>query len=210
MVNLLIADESALLREGVKKVLKDNPGIAVVAETDNGSNVLRLINKHNIGFLLLDILLPGMNGLDVLKDLRKHYPVLPILMLSTNKEHEYALRCLKLGADGYLQKNCPLHEFTVAIEIIRDGKKYIPLQLAEHLANCMMIESNGTDKHISLSNREFDIMKKLASGMTIKQVSEVLNITASSVTTYKNRLFKKMGFTTNADLVRYSIENSLI
>lgn len=209
MVKLLIADDFALIREGLKKVLQDEPDISVVAETDHGGNVLRLVEKHEVDMVLLDISMPGINGLDVLKDLKKHYPKLPVLMLSMYAEKDYAMRSLKLGASGYLKKDSTIDELVTAIHKIKNGGKYIPALLAEHLADWVAGNHNGEHKHTALSNREFEIMCRLACGTTLKQLAQTLNITISTVTTYKNRVYKKMDFNTNADLIRYCIDNNL-
>ncbi|MFD2514328.1 response regulator [Pontibacter locisalis] len=210
MAKILIADNFALIREGIKKVLHSEPEITVVAETDHGGNVLRLVEKHKIDIVLLDINIPGMHGLDILKDLKKHFQNLPVLMLSMHPAQDYALRSLKLGASGYLRKDSPTEELVKAVQMIRTGGKYIPFALAEQLANWMAGNNGEESKHAALSNREFDIMQQLATGTTLKQIAETLNITVSTATTYKNRMYKKMGFSTNADLLRYCFKNNLI
>jgi two-component system, NarL family, invasion response regulator UvrY len=210
MVKILVADDFALIREGLKKLLADEPELSIVAETDHGGNVLRLIEKHEVNMVLLDISMPGISGLDVLKDLKKHYPKLPVLILSMHQEKDYAMRSLKLGASGYLRKTAPLSELLIAIHRIKTGGKYIPFLLAEQMADWFAGNHSGDNIHTKLSNREFDIMRQLATGCTLKQIAQTLSLTLSSVTTYRNRIFKKMEFTTNADLIRYCLEHELI
>ncbi|MGV3639167.1 MAG: response regulator [Adhaeribacter sp.] len=209
-MRLLLVDDYALIREGLKKILKGEPGIEVVAETGAAGEVIRLVDRHQVDLVVLDISMPGVNGLDVLRDLKKHFPKLLVLMLSMHAEHKYAVRAIKLGAAGYLKKDTALEELVNAIRRLEGGGKYISPALAEHLAEWVAGGEAAGQLHTQLSNREFEVMCKLAAGSNLSQMARLLHISVSTATTYKNRVYAKMGFTTNADLVRYCLSHDLV
>jgi two-component system, NarL family, invasion response regulator UvrY len=209
MIKLLIADDYVLIREGLKKVLKDEPNISVVAEAQNGAEVLNKLKKSQANFVVLDINMPVKSGLDVLLDMKRLYPNIPVLILSMYPEKTYALRSLKAGASGYLSKESAGEELVAAIQKIWSGSKYISASLAELLAETVVNNGKPEVAHEVLSDREFQILCKIAEGESLKSIAENLSITLSTVNTYRNRIFEKMKFTSNTDLIRYCLENEL-
>lgn len=209
MINLLIADDFVLIREGLKKVLKHEPGITVVAEAVNGAEVLKKLEKSQANFVVLDINMPVKSGLDVLLDLKRIYPAIPVLILSMYPEKTYALRSLKAGASGYLSKESAADELVTAIQKIWSGHKYISSSLAELLAESVVNHDKPAVPHEILSHREFQILCKIAEGEPLKNIADNLSITLSTVNTYRNRIFEKMKFASNTDLIRYCLANEL-
>ncbi|EJF09340.1 MULTISPECIES: response regulator transcription factor [Pontibacter] len=210
MINLLIADDYVLIREGLKKVLRNEPDITVVAEATNGAEVLKKLKKSDANFVVLDINMPVKSGLDVLFDLKRMFPQLPVLILSMYPEKTYALRSLKAGASGYLCKESAAEELVMAIKKVWNGGKYITASLAELLADTLVGDNKLLVSHETLSDREFQIMCKIAEGESLKSISENLSLTLSTVNTYRNRINEKMKFSSNTDLIRYCIQNKLI
>ncbi|MEJ8755583.1 response regulator transcription factor [Pontibacter sp. H259] len=209
MIKLLIADDYVLIREGLKKVLKDESDIDVVAEAENGAEVLHKLKKSQANFVVLDINMPVKSGLDVLLDMKRIYPTIPVLILSMYPEKTYALRSLKAGASGYLSKESAADELVTAIQKIWNGGKYISASLAELLAENVVNNGRSDVAHEILSDREFQILCKIAEGESLKSIADNLSITLSTVNTYRNRIFEKMKFTSNTDLIRYCLENEL-
>lgn len=205
----MIADDYVLIREGLKKVLRNEPDMKVVAEAVNGAEVMKKLKKSEANFVVLDINMPVKSGLDVLLDLKRVYPQLPVLMLSMYPEKTYALRSLKAGASGYLSKESAAEELVMAIKKVWSGGKYITASLAELLADTLMSDNKRIASHEALSDREFQIMCKIAEGESLKSISESLSLTLSTVNTYRNRINEKMKFSSNADLIRYCIHNKL-
>ncbi len=209
MIKLLIADDYVLIREGLKKVLRNEPDITVVAEALNGAEVIKKIKTSQANFIVLDINMPVKSGLDVLLDLKRIFPQLPVLILSMYPEKTYAMRSLKAGASGYLCKESAAEELVIAIRKIWSGGKYITASLAELLADTLVSDNNLNASHEALSDREFQIMCKIAEGESLKSISENLSLTLSTVNTYRNRINYKMKFSSNTDLIRYCINNNL-
>ncbi len=205
----MIADDYVLIREGLKKVLKNEPDITVVAEATNGAEVMKKLKKSEANFVVLDINMPVKSGLDVLLDLKRMFPQLPVLILSMYPEKTYALRSLKAGASGYICKESAAEELVMAIRKVWSGGKYITASLAELLADTLVSDRKGIGSHEALSDREFQIMCKIAEGESSKSISEDLSLTLSTVNTYRNRINEKMNFSSNTDLIRYCIHNKL-
>jgi two-component system, NarL family, invasion response regulator UvrY len=210
MINILIADDYVLIREGLKKVLRNEPEISVVAEAINGAEVIKMLKKSQANFVVLDINMPVRSGLDVLFDLKRMFPQLPVLILSMYPEKTYALRSLKAGASGYLCKESAAEELVMAIKKVWSGGKYITASLAELLAEMVVSDSNRIALHEDLSDREFQIMCKIAEGESLKSISENLSLTLSTINTYRNRINEKMKFSSNTELIRYCIHKELI
>ncbi len=209
MVNVFIADDHALIREGLKKTLKGEPDLVVAGEASNAHELLQALRQQPADVILLDISMPGESGLDALKELKQQYPHLPVLILSVHPEHRFAVRALKAGAAGYVTKDTAVEELVQAIRKIVGGGKYVSVSLAEKLVE--ELESKG-DKlpHENLSDREFQVMRMLAAGKTRNEIADELSISLSTVNTYRNRILEKMKTQTNADLTRYAIEHGLI
>ena len=209
MIKLLIADDYVLIREGLKKVLKNEPDIAVVAEAVNGAEVLKKLKESQANFVVLDINMPVKSGLDVLLDIKRLHPQIPVLILSMYPEKTYALRSLKAGASGYLSKESAGDDLVTAIHKIWNGGKYISESLAELLAESVVNKDKPEIAHEVLSDREFQILCKIAEGVPLKTIADNLSLTLSTVNTYRTRIFEKMKFTSNTDLIRYCLANEL-
>lgn len=210
MIKIIIADDNVLIREGLKKVLKDEKGIDVVAEAVNGAEVLKQLEKSKANLVVLDINMPVRSGLDVLLDIKRLYPQIPVLILSMYPEKTYALRTLKAGAAGYLFKESAADDLVTSIHKIWSGGKYISSTFAEILAETMVNTNMPSARHEILSDREFQIMCKIAESESLKSIAENLSLTLSTVNTYRNRIFEKMSFTNNTDLIRYCLLHELV
>ncbi|MBB6610565.1 response regulator transcription factor [Pontibacter sp. Tf4] len=210
MIKLLIADDYVLIREGLKKVLKDEADIEVVGEAINGTEVIPKLKDSQANFVVLDINMPVKSGLDVLIELKNLYPQIPVLILSMYPEKTYALRTLKAGASGYLSKESAAEELVTAIHKIQSGGKYISESLAELLAESLVAKASPQIAHEVLSDREFQILCKIGEGVAPKTIADSLHLTQSTVNTYRIRIFEKMKFTSKTDLIRYCLANNLV
>lgn len=209
-MKIIIADDHALIRKGLKEILQPVTGLVLLDEAENGSELLLKISQNDYDIVVLDISMPGKSGLDVLKDIRRLQPDLPVLILSVYPEEQYAIRVLKAGASGYMTKDSAPDDLVNAIKKIVSGGKYISPSLAEILAS--EVKSGGTIKqlHENLSDREFQVMKMIAAGKTIKEISEELFLSPKTVSTYRTRIYEKMKFSSKAELTGYAIKNQLI
>jgi len=208
-VNILIVDDHPVVREGLKHILSREIKIGVFGEAGRYEEALDLAQKQNWDIVVLDINMPGRNGLDVLKELKRLRPELRILILSVCPEDQYAIRSLKLGACGYLMKEGAPKKLARVVSKILKGEKYVSPALAEKLVSYI---GSHTEKplHETLSNREYQIMISLASGKTVKEISLELGLSPKTVETYKGRVLKKMGMERTIELARYSMKNELI
>ncbi len=211
MINILIADDHAIVREGLKQIVAEEKDMCVSAEAKDGSELLEIlrIKKNNFSIIILDINMPGKNGLEVLKNLKSFYPDLPVLILSMFSEEQYGLRAIKAGADGYLKKVSAPGELVIAIRKIVSGNKYINDALAAKLAIDITHKSKPLP-HENLSDREFQIMCMIAAGKSAEEISEELNISIHTVYSYRNRVFEKINLKSNVELTQYVIQNKLI
>jgi two-component system invasion response regulator UvrY len=209
MMKILIADDHAVVREGLKQILSENPNINVTAEAGTGHEVLQQIEKNNFDLVVLDISMPGRGGLDILKEIRNKRPKLPVLILSMYPEEQYAVRVLKAGASGYMTKESAPNELINAIKQISKGKKYVSPSLAERLAVDLEV-TTGRPLHESLSDREYQVMCMIASGKTLKEIAEQLSLSIKTISTYRSRILEKMNMKSNAGLTHYAIKNSLV
>ncbi len=208
-VRILIADDHIVVREGLKQILAETPDLVVAGEAANGNEVLSKALTESYDVVVLDIAMPGMSGLDVLKELRVERPDLPVLILSMYPEEQYAIRVLKAGASGYLTKETATHELITAIRKVSQGKRYISPTFAEKLAlNLERME--GRALHESLSDREYQVMCMIASGKTVKEIAEILSLSVKTVSTYRARVLEKMEMRNNSELTHYAIQNKLI
>jgi DNA-binding NarL/FixJ family response regulator len=208
MIKILIADDHAIVRKGLKQILEEMPGKVLSDEARNGQEVLQKIWDDNYDMVLLDISMPGNSGLDILKQLKSEWPDLKILILSMHPEEQYAIRALKAGASGYLTKESTPHELVKAIRKISTGKKYVSASLAERIASHLEVMSEKP-LHEILSDREFEVMRKIASGKTVKEIAEELSLSVKTISTYRARILEKMKMKNNAQLTYYAIHNKL-
>jgi len=209
MIRILIADDHAILREGLKHILAEGSDVTVAAEASTGQEVLEKIRNDKYDMVLLDISMPGMSGLEVLKQLKIEKPKLPVLVLSMHPEEQYAVRALRAGASGYLTKESAPDELITAIRKISQGRKYITSSLAERIAFEMEIDSEKP-LHDILSDREYQVLRLIAAGKTIKQIAEELSLSIKTVSTYRTRIMEKMKMKTNAELMHYAIKHQLL
>ncbi len=208
MINVLIADDHALIREGLKKILKSEPDMTLVGEASNVHELYDQLRKVDATIVLLDISMPGESGLDALKELRQKHPKLPVLILSVHPEQRFAVRALRAGASGYITKESAVEELVQAIRKIVGGGKYVSLSLAEQLAT--ELETGSRPPHELLSDREYQVMCMIAAGKKSSEIAEELSVSLSTVNTYRNRIFEKMKMQSNVELTRYALENELI
>jgi two-component system invasion response regulator UvrY len=209
MIKVLIADDHAILRQGLKQMLQETDDIIVVNEAENASRALHLALKEDADVLLLDISLPDRSGIEVLKQIKNEKPKLAVLMLSAHREDQYAIRALKAGASGYLSKEGALAELVIAIRTVAKGKKYVGLAVAEALANHLYADSDKP-AHETLSDREFQTLTLLASGLRVSDIALKLSLSVKTISMYRSRLLAKLNFKNNAELTHYAISNKLV
>ncbi len=209
MLKILIADDHAIVRQGLKQIVTETPDMVVAGEASNGQELLNKINENDYDVVVLDITMPGRDGMDVLKQLRSERPELPILMLSIHPEEQYALRALRAGASGYLTKESAPDELVVAIRKVSRGGKYISSSLAEKLA--FELEAGHEQApHEALSDREYHVMCLIASGKTVMEIAQELSLSEKTISTYRSRILEKMNMKNNAELTYYAIKNQLV
>jgi two-component system, NarL family, invasion response regulator UvrY len=208
-MKILICDDHQIVREGLKKIVEQLQEVKHVGEARDGEELLGFLKNVIFDIVLLDISLPGKNGLEVLQMVKQKWPKVNVLMLSMHPEEQYALRALKLGASGYLTKNSAPDELLIAIKKVAKGGRYISQSLSENLAT-KLDPDNLSPKHDNLSNREFEIMIQLASGKSIDEIGKEFFISAKTVTTYRTRLMAKLDLKKNTQLTKYCLEYNLI
>ena len=208
MINILMVDDHLILREGIKRIIDDTPDIKIVAEASSGQEAMDLIWENKYDLIILDISMPGLNGLQTLKLIRKHNSKLPVLMLSMHSEEQYAMRSIKAGASGYMTKDTASSQLVKAIRKINDGQKFISKEVAELLVNDLYHEEEK-DPHEKLSDREFEILKMIARGLTTKAIAAELIISPKTVSTYRSRILEKLDMHSNSDLIYYVIDYKL-
>jgi PAS domain S-box-containing protein len=208
MIRVLIGDDHATVRAGVKRFLADTADLMVVGEASNAQEILHAVEARICDVVLLDVSLPGRDGLDVLLQLKQLHPALPVLMFSVHGEDQYAVRALKSGAAGYLTKNCEPEMLIAALRKVAQGGRYVSPSLAERLAVEVTAEA-AKPPHTALTNREYQVLWMLAEGKTVKEIANTLALSIKTVSTYRTRILKKMRLRTTADLIRYAIATQL-
>ncbi len=206
---VLIVDDHAIVRAGLKQILADIPDIEVAAEADCASQALRLARQELWDVVLMDISMPDRSGLEALELLRREHPGIKVLMLSMHRETQYAVRALKTGAAGYLNKQSAPAQLVDAIRTVAAGKKYISAEVAQELASQVSGEREGAP-HEGLSNREYQTLCLLASGLTVSAIAGQLSLSAKTISMYRTRLLAKMQMTNNAELTHYAIKHGLV
>jgi DNA-binding NarL/FixJ family response regulator len=207
-IKVLLVDDHTVARNGVRLMLSAASDICVDGEAGTAPDALRIVKAQHFDVALVDIALPGKNGLDLLKSLRSDHPDLAVLILSTYSEEIYAMRALKLGASGYLTKDSPTATLIDAVRKAAAGAKYVSPSLAERFV--VMLSGRTAASHEALSNRELEVLKLLAKGESLIAIGEFLHLSPKTVTTYRARIFEKLGIGSNAELARYAIENGLL
>ncbi|MBM4462385.1 MAG: response regulator transcription factor [Chloroflexi bacterium] len=209
MIRILVADDHAVVRQGIRQIVADAPDMEVVDEASSGPEVLEKALKRDYDLVLLDITMPGSRGLDILAELKERKPELRILVLSIHPEEQYALRALRLGASGYLTKESAPTELITAIRKASLGTKYVSSSLAEQMAG-QVAHGNDGPLHQTLSDREYEVLRMIASGKIAREIAEELCLATKTVNTYRSRLRRKMGMKNDAELIRYAIRSGLV
>jgi len=205
---ILIVDDHEVVRDGVKTIFEEQAGTTSFGDASTASEALQLASEHTWDIVLLDLSLGGRSGLEVLKELKQIRPRTPVLILSMHSEEQYARRAFKAGAAGYITKDSSRAELSKAIEKVIRGGKYVSPMLAEKLITYL---EKGPDSapQDTLSDREFEVMRLIASGKTVTEIAEFLALSDKTISTYRARILEKMGMKTNAELTRYVIQNRL-
>jgi len=207
LIHVLVADDHPLIRSGLQHVLELEPDFGTPGEAENADQVLEMIEERNWDIVVLDIAMPGRNGLEALIEIRKRHPALPVLILSMHAEEQFALRAIK--ANGYLTKNNATTELVLAIRRVLGGKKYVSPALAEVLANVVEY-GEQRPPHELLSEREYHVFCQIASGKSVSEIAEDAKLSVKTISTYRARTLEKMKMRTNAELTRYAIRNGLV
>jgi two-component system invasion response regulator UvrY len=209
MTSIVIADDHELIREGIKKIIRSSRSMRIAGEAADIEQTLQLAKSQAPDIIVLDINLPGIDGLEGLDMVRKSFPAIPILILSMFPEERYAVRALKAGASGYITKSMAAEELLKAIEKISSGGVYV----SPHLAELLALEARQPSRalpHECLTDRELQVLSMLASAKQVKQIAGELDISISSVNTYRSRIFCKTGMVSNAALIRYAVQHGLV
>ncbi len=212
MIRILIADDHTLVRDGLKQILSATPGLVVAAEATDGDQTLARVRAEDFDLVLLDLSMPGLSGIDLVRRLKLERPKLKILVLSMHGEQQYAVRAYKAGASGYLTKDSASAQLVAAIRKIAAGGVYISAAGAEQLAIGAIgaIGEDGAPAHRALSDREFEVFRMLVAGTSITEIAEALHLSVKTVSTHKTRVLQKLNMTSTAELVRYALENKLL
>lgn len=209
MIRIMIADDHAIVRQGLRQIISETPDIKVMGEAETGFQAIKVVRQKVFDVMLLDISLPDRNGIEILKQIKKDQPNLAILMLSMHTEHEFAIRALKAGAAGYLNKQSAPAQLVTAIRQVANGDKYVSPAVAQELANAV-----GTDAeqplYANLSDREFQTLCHIATGKTLTDISAEMFISPKTVSVYRARLLEKLKLANNSELIRYAIKNKLV
>ena len=207
-MRILIADDHAVVREGLKRVLSGMPEAVEVGEAGSAHEALSLARRTRWYVALLDIAMPGGNGLDLLKQLKREQPALPVLILSMYPEEQYALRVLKAGALGYLTKESATDQLVAAVQAARRGQRYASPEIVGHLVAALAVEKDETPQK-NLSDREFEILRLIAQGSGVSRIAQRLSLSVSTVGTYRARLLRKLGLHQTAELIAYAVRHGL-
>jgi DNA-binding NarL/FixJ family response regulator len=209
MINILVVDDHALIRKGLKQLLEDSPDLKITGEAATGAQAINMVRAQHFDLMLLDINLPDKHGIEILKQFKNEQPDLKIIVLSMYPEDQYGVRALKAGAMGYINKQSASDVLLNATRQVLSGKKYISDTLAEQLLNNLIGESQDL-MHQSLSNREYQTLCLMASGKSLSDISEIMNLSPKTVSVYRGRMLAKMGFTNNAEAIHYAITHHLV
>jgi DNA-binding NarL/FixJ family response regulator len=211
MIRVLICDDHQIVRQGIQQILADASDLALAGEAASGPEAIARVRAGGIDVVLLDIAMPQRDGLDVLKQLKAEFPKLPVLMLSTYPDRQYAVRCLKLGAAGYLNKSADAEQMTEAIRRVAGGRLFITPNVAEHLAGAVGGGTHDdTPLHERLSHREYQVFRLLAAGRSVGEIAEQLVLAANTVSTYRARILEKTGVRNDVELALYAVRADLL
>ena len=209
MLRILIADDHAIVRKGLKLILQEAYPASQIEEANDAETVISLTLTSEWDIIICDLSMPGRSGLDVVQHMKQNFPKLPVLILSMHSEEQYAVRALRAGAAGYIRKDSSTDELIRAVHRVLQGRKYISPFLAEKMAG-ELDQDTSKPSHQTLSDREFHVFKLIAEGRSVSEIAEQLSLSITTVSTYRSRILAKMDMRTNADLIRYALENNLI
>ncbi|MEO5677685.1 MAG: response regulator transcription factor [Usitatibacter sp.] len=209
MIRIVVADDHTIVREGLKQLLGAAADLAVVGEAQNGHELMERVRGLEFDLLLLDMSMPGKSGIELIKQVRAEKPKMRILVLSMHEEHQYAVRAIRAGAAGYLTKDSASRQLVEAIRKIASGGAFISAEVAQQLALGAMPDAQGP-LHGALSDREFQVFKLIAEGKSVSDIAERLNLSVKTVSTHKSNILQKMNMTTQAELIRYAINERLV
>jgi DNA-binding NarL/FixJ family response regulator len=209
MIRILLVDDHELIREGLRKVLKRHPDFQVVGEASNSDDLYKLLEQHSVEIVILDITLPGKDGLDILKEMSARFPKVKALVLSMHPEERFAVRALKAGAAGYITKDQAASDLAIAIRNIIAGGKHISKFVVEQLVE-QVKEQHSKQPHELLSDREFEVFRLIAAGKPTSEIADSMSLSVNTVATYRSRILEKMKMNTSAELIRYAVERHLV
>jgi two-component system invasion response regulator UvrY len=207
-MNILIADDHAIVRKGLIGLLREGYPQVSIFEAVNSNEAIEMSRENSFDVILMDISMPGRNGIDTLKQLRQDGIKTPVLMLSMHPEGQYAIRCLKAGASGFINKETATEELLGAVQKVLSGKKYITPTVAEKLAES--VEGGAQSLHETLSDREMQVLQRIAAGKTVSEIAEEIFLSVNTISTYRARILEKLQLSNNAEITRYAIENDLV
>lgn len=210
MIKVLLADDHKIVRDGLRRIVEDAGDMVVIAEAADGREAIQQVKKRLPDVAVIDISMPGMDGLEVISQLHYYYPDLPILILTMHEEEQYVVRAIGAGATGYVTKRSAPEELVNAIRKVYNGGRFLSDSAAEALALRLGSGARGMSPLDSLSNREIQVLRRLALGQTNREIAEVYNISIKTVDTYRSRLLKKLNLRNNAELARFAIQTGLI
>jgi len=209
-IRVLIADDHAIVRQGFKQIFSETEDLVVAGEADDGVDALQVARENEWDVFLLDVTMPNRNGIDTLKQLKKEFPRLPVLILSMHPEEQYAVRAIKSGASGYLTKQSAPEQLVTAIRQVARGKKYVSPAVAEQLANAIGASDADKAPHELLTDREYQVFRLIAAGKPLTQIAEDLNLAVATISTFRTRIIEKTGLRSNAEMIRYGFEQGLV
>lgn len=210
MIRIVIADDHAIVREGLKRIVLAAPGLEVAGEASDGAQVMQMVRTLDFELLTLDLSMPGRSGIELIKQVRAERSKLRILVLSMHQELQYAVRAIKAGANGYLTKESAPDQLVQAIRRIAGGGAYVTPEVAEQLALGAMPGAQPQAPHEALSNREFEVLRLLAQGMALTEIGRVLKLSVKTVSTHKTNLMHKLGLGNASELVRYALKHGIV
>jgi two-component system invasion response regulator UvrY len=209
VISVIVVDDHPLVRRGLRETLAAEGDIRVVAEASAAEEVMATLGSHRCDVLLLDLSLPGRSGLDILRDIRREFPRVAVLVVTTHDALQYAVRSLRAGAGGYIRKSAGPEEVVAAVrEVYRTGR-YISSEVASALADFALVGASEAPAHHQLSDREHDVLRRLVAGKTVSEIAADLSLSVKTVSTYRTRVMEKLGLRTTADLMRYALERKL-
>ncbi len=209
-IRVLIADDHAIVRQGFKQIFSETEDLVVAGEADDGVDAMQVARDNEWDVFLLDVTMPNRNGIDTLKQLKKEFPRLPVLILSMHPEEQYAVRAIKSGASGYLTKQSAPEQLVTAIRQVARGKKYVSPAVAEQLANAIGASDADKAPHELLTDREYQVFRLIAAGKPLTQIAEDLNLAVATISTFRTRIIEKTGLRSNAEMIRYGFEQGLV